>query len=492
MRRLAWVCSVVLVTSIGSLLSACAFFPRQALPEQAAKSIDVLEPKLATQTNSNNSSTNRIEDAWWTAFGDPQLNQLIQLGLKQSPSLDTSGARIAAAQAMLESERAAFIPQVSVGGQVDRQQLSQNYIFVPGMPIYTGYGLANASLSWSLDIWGKQKKYFDAAKNQVLVAQANYKASELLLSTTIVRVYFDYDHMVQARALYARELEVRKNLLRIAIDRQHAGLVDALTVNQRKVELESTQANVNQSNLSVKMMQHQLAALVQEGPSWGESLKAPSIQATNLSLPEVIPSDLLERRPDLQALLSQIDVAKLQLEGAKLEYLPDVNLAGFIGVQSFGLSQLFSSRSQQFSIGPAINLPIFDGGVIDANVTGKEANRNQTIASYQEQLVQALREVADSIGSVKNAQANYEGFTNAEINAKRNFEITRSRSEVGIASKEASLTAEQAYLLQGQNYADAKSKLLTANVVLVQALGGSYLQSKSESRTQAKLSGQTQ
>lgn len=269
MRRLAWVCSVVLVTSIGSLLSACAFFPRQALPEQAAKSIDVLEPKLATQTNSNNSSTNPIEDAWWTAFGDPQLNQLIQLGLKQSPSLDTSGARIAAAQAMLESERAAFIPQVSVGGQVDRQQLSQNYIFVPGMPIYTGYGLANASLSWSLDIWGKQKKYFDAAKNQVLVAQANYKASELLLSTTIVRVYFDYDHMVQARALYARELEVRKNLLRIAIDRQHAGLVDALTVNQRKVELESAQANVNQSNLSVKMMQHQLAALVQEGPSWG-------------------------------------------------------------------------------------------------------------------------------------------------------------------------------------------------------------------------------
>ena len=116
MRRLAWVCSVVLVTSIGSLLSACAFFPRQALPEQAAKSIDVLEPKLATQTNSNNSSTNPIEDAWWTAFGDPQLNQLIQLGLKQSPSLDTSGARIAAAQAMLESERAAFIPQVSVGG----------------------------------------------------------------------------------------------------------------------------------------------------------------------------------------------------------------------------------------------------------------------------------------------------------------------------------------------------------------------------------------
>ena len=220
--------------------------------------------------------------------------------------------------------------------------------------------------------------------------------------------------------------------------------------------------------------------MVQEGPSWGEALKAPSIQTANLSLPEVIPFDLLERRPDLQALLSQIDVAKLQLEGAKLEYLPDINLAGFIGVQSFGLSQLFSSRSQQFSIGPAINLPIFDGGLIDANVTGKEANRNQAIASYQEQLVQALREVADGMGSVKNTQANYESFAVAERTARRNFEIMRSRSEVGIASNESTLTVEQAYLLQGQNYADAKAKMLTANVVLVQALGGSYLQSKAQ------------
>ena len=469
-----------LTASIVSLLSACAYFPRQGLPEQTAKPISQLEPKLGSQANPNPII---IEDAWWTAFGDPQLNQLVKLGLKQSPSLDSSGARIEAAKAMLESERAAFIPQVSLGGQVDRQQLSQNYIFVPGMPIYTGYGLANASLSWSLDIWGKQKKYFDAAKNQFIAAQANFKASELLLSATIVRVYFDYDHMVQAHSLYLRELETRKNLLRIAIERQRVGLVDMIAVNQRRIELEASQVNVSQSSLSVKMMQHQLAALVQEGPSWGESLSAPAIQANKLSLPEVIPADLLERRPDLQALLSQIDVAKLQLEGAKLEYLPDINLAGFFGVQSFGLSQLFSSRSQQFSIGPAINLPIFDGGIINANITGKEANRNQAIASYQEQLGQALREVADGIGSVKSAQANYESLAHAELIAKRNLEITRSRTEAGIASQEMVLTAEQAYLIQGQNYADAKTKMLTANVVLVQALGGSYLQSNTRTKT---------
>lgn len=474
MRRITKAIGVFAVAPLVFFLSSCALMPRDGLPEQPAKPLEALEPKLDGQAS-------QIQDQWWSAFGDPQLNNLVALGIRHSPSLDISGARIAAAQAMLDTEKAAFLPQIGISGQVDRQQLSQNYIFVPGMPVNTGYGLVNASLNWSLDIWGKQKKYFDAAKNQVRAAQANHKASELLLSTTIVRVYFDYDRMVQAEALYARDLELKKSLYQISQERQRIGLVDASAVNQRKVDLEGAQASLSQASLSVKMIQHQLAALVQEGPAWGESLQPPAIKASGLALPEMIPADLLERRPDLQALLSQIDVAKLQLEGAKLEYLPDINLAGFLGVQSFGLSQLFASKSQQFSIGPVISLPIFDGGLIDANVTGKEASRNQAIANYQEQLVQSLREVADGIGSVKSSQSNYESYANALHSAKANYEIARSRSEVGINSKEAVLLVEQTYLMQGQNFADAKARMLTANVQLVQALGGSYLQTANQS-----------
>ena len=461
--------NLCLTLVITMLLSSCAFFPRNALPEPHPKSLEILEPQISDQVKT-------IKDQWWMAFEDPQLNQLMDLALKHSPSLDMAGARIVFAQAMLNTERAAFIPQVGGAGQADRRQLSQNTIFAPGMPIYTGYGLANASLNWSLDIWGKQKKYFESAKKQVSVAQANYKASELLLSTTIVRVYLDYDQMVQLQALYARELEIKKSLYQIAQERQHIGLVDALTVNERKVDWETAQANFSQATYSIKIMQHQLAALVQEGPSWGEALQAPAIKVSDLELPEVIPSNLLERRPDLQALLSQIDVAKLQLEGAKLEYLPDINLAGYFGVESFRLSHLFSSKSQQFSIGPAISLPIFDGGLIDANVTSKESTRNQAIAAYQEQLTQALREVADGISSVKNSQANFNSFTTAYETAQLSYKITRNRSSAGMASKETELAVENSYLSQAKTLVDAKAKLLTANVILVQALGGSYLQ----------------
>jgi NodT family efflux transporter outer membrane factor (OMF) lipoprotein len=465
--------TLLLLILIGLALSSCALLPRESLPEQSAKPLETLQPNLTPSALS-------IQDQWWTVFGDPQLNKLVDLGLSHSPSLEISGARIVAAQAMLESEKAAFLPQVGLGGQVDRQQLSQNYIFVPGMPIYTGYGLVNASLNWSLDIWGKQKKYYDAAKNQVKAAQASHNAAILLLSTTIVRVYFDYDRIVQSQLLIARDAEVKKNLYQIALDRKRAGLIDELAVNQRKVEYETAQANLTQANLSKKMAQHQLAALVQEGPSWGETLQPPAIQLLGLNLPETIPSNLLERRPDLQALLSQIDVARLQLDGAKLEYLPDINLAGFFGVQSFGLSQLFASKSQQFSIGPAISLPIFDGGLIDANITGKEANRNQAIANYQEQLVQALREVSDGISSMKSSQSNYSNYSNAYQNAKTNYESTRRRSEAGISSKESVLSIEQAYIAQGQNFVEAKQKMLTANVLLVQALGGAYWQDPSQ------------
>jgi len=205
----------------------------------------------------------------------------------------------------------------------------------------------------------------------------------LLLSTTIVRVYLDYDRLIKAHDLSSKDLQVKKSLYLIAKARFAAGLADTSFVNQRKLELELAEVNVSQADLGVKMAQHQLAALVGRGPSWGESLKSPSISANNLALPKQIPSNLLERRPDLQSLLSQIDVAKLQLEGARLEYLPDINLAGFVGVQSFGLSQLFASKSQQFSIGPALSLPIFDGGMINANITGKEAGRNQQLRAIK-------------------------------------------------------------------------------------------------------------
>jgi NodT family efflux transporter outer membrane factor (OMF) lipoprotein len=404
---------------ISSLLSACAFFPQQSLPEKESKSLAVLEPQLSDQEK-------LIEDSWWKAFEDPQLDQLISMGLSNSPSLEISGARILAAQAMLDTERAAFIPQIGVNGQVDRQQLSQNYIFVPGMPIYTGYGLINASLNWSLDIWGKQRKYYDAAKNQLKAAQANHRASELLLSTTIARIYLDYDRLSQTQSLFDEDAQIKTSLYEIAQSRFKTGLVDEVVVGQRKIEMEIAQANLNQSKLSVKMAQHQLAALVQMGPAWGESLKPPAISVKNLTLPERIPANLLERRPDLQALLSQIDASRLQLEGAKLEYLPDLNLAGFVGVQSFGLSQLFASKSQQFSIGPAINLPIFDGGLINANVTAKEAGRNQDIANYQEQLVQALREVADGIGSSQSSQMSFEQTERAYKAAKKNYHLQRA------------------------------------------------------------------
>ena len=479
MNNVVSITKVFIASMLCLVLSSCALFPRDSLPEQSIKRLEALEPQL-------DKNTSQIQDRWWAAFGDSQLDELVNLGLSHSPSLEISGSRVVAAQAMLDTERANFLPQLGIAGQVDRQQLSQNYIFVPGMPVYTGYGLVNASLNWSLDIWGKQRKYFDAAKNQVLAAQASHKASELLLSTTIVRIYFDYDRMVQAQALYARDAEAKKILFHISQEKQRAGLVDVMVVNQRKVDYESALVNLSQANLSVKMIQHQLGALVQEGPSWSEALKAPAITVNALRLPEIIPSNLLERRPDLQALLIQVDVAKLQLDGANLEYLPDINLAGFIGVHSFGLSQLFASKSQQFSVGPAISLPIFDGGAIAANITGKEAGRNQAIANYQEQLVQALRDASDGMVSIKSAQANYESYASTYQSAKSNYEITKRRSEVGISSQEAVLAMEEAYLRQGQNYAEAKAKMLTANVVLVQALGGSYLQIKNQSQQPLK------
>jgi NodT family efflux transporter outer membrane factor (OMF) lipoprotein len=474
MKRLIRYKSLAALQILIFCLSSCAFVSHDVLPEKKVSVASQIEPSIL-----DGKANEAISDKWWMILDDQQLNKLIDLGLQKSPNLEISGATILAAQAMLEGERAAFVPQFGLAGQVDRQELSRNYIFVPGMPVYTGYGLVNASLNWSLDLWGKQKKYYEAAKNQLRAAQANHQAATLLLSTTITRIYLDFDRAAQSQNLYERDAQVKKNLLQIAQDKYRVGLIDLYTLNQKKIDVETAESYLAQSALTKKLIQHQLAALVQEGPSWGERLTSPHLDYAALNLPEVIPSNLLERRPDLQSLLSQIDVARLQLEGAQLEYLPDINLAGYFGVQSFGLSQLFKPLSQQFSIGPSLSLPIFDGGLISANITGKEANRNQAIANYQEQLVQALREVSDGLASVKTSEANYLSYRNAYQNAKSNFEIYKQRSLVGINSKESVIINEELFLAQAQNLIDAKAKAFTANVVLVQALGGSYWSAKS-------------
>jgi NodT family efflux transporter outer membrane factor (OMF) lipoprotein len=468
------------------LFVGCALIPRDKLPEPLVPEVASLEKNIAQENFV-------IQKDWWQGFNDANLNTLMDKALKGSPSLTSADARMQAAQALYEANRGVLIPQIGIGAQVTRQQFSRNYIYVPSvMKPIDNYGLVAANLQWSLDLWGKQKKLMQSAGLKLDSAKASYEAARLGLSATIAGVYVDYDHASKGLELAKEEAGIRQKLLEIAELRKKSGIVDENMLNQRKIEADMSSVRMGQAELAVKQLQHQLAVLAGEGPSWGERLPRPqlNLDVIGKNFPQKIPADLLARRPDLQALLKHVEASRLEVGAAKLEYLPNIDLNANIGFQAYGLDRLFQAPSQIFGIGPVLSLPIFDGGRIDANTLSKEAGRNQAVAEYHEGLLDALRQSADGIAAFKTARSDFDHLSRAQASMQSIYDANRARLQNGIVSYEQ-LYASQANLIrQSESLAEARAKLASSHIGLIQALGGGYGQNIGQNSGQ-KITGET-
>jgi NodT family efflux transporter outer membrane factor (OMF) lipoprotein len=450
-------------------LSACAGLINQDSKPQVPD-ITKIESRLET-------TSHPIESKWWEAFGDPQLNRLIELGVGNSPSLKMANERVQVSQALLNSSRSVLLPQVGLTGQVNRQQLSENYIFIPGvMDRITNYGYVAGTFSWSLDLWGKNEKLFEASKSRLKGALLDGEMSRLNLQIAIVAAYAEFDIALKSRDLMKRANIIQQELLDIYKVRQQNGLIDNLAVEQMAIEVEKSSAQLAMAQSVVDMYATQLAILTGNSPSWAVNINTPNIRIPEKSfvLNQQIPSDLIARRPDLQVLLSQIDASGLEYSASKLDYLPSFDLQASVGYQSFGLDRFISSSSQFFSIGPVFNLPIFNGGRIDANVAAKKATNNEAIARYHEALLQALKQSADGITKVKFATQQLHFQKQATEKSLFIYDQLASRKKNGLISNEKLLQNELLLISQKQLLEQTNLNAESSYLYLIQALGGGF------------------
>jgi outer membrane protein TolC len=258
--------------------------------------------------------------------------------------------------------------------------------------------------------------------------------------------------------------------------RQQNGLIDQLAVEQEAIEVERSTAQLAMAQSVVDMYATQLAILTGNSPSWASNITTPKIQFPEKSLVpnQQIPSDLIARRPDLQVLLSQIDASGLEYSAAKLDYLPSFDLQANVGYQSFGLDRFLSSSSQFFSIGPVFNLPIFNGGRIDANVAAKKATNDEVIARYHEALLQALKQSADGITKVKFATQQLHSQSQATEKSQFIYDQLVSRQKSGLISNEKLLQNELLLIAQKQLLEQTNLNAESSYLFLIQALGGGF------------------
>ncbi|WP_438998826.1 efflux transporter outer membrane subunit [Variovorax beijingensis] len=416
-----------------------------------------------------------VERQWWLAFGDAQLNALIDQAVAGNPNLQVARARLARAQASADIAGAALKPKVNGELDLNRQKFNSNYIYPEPLGGSTqNIGLLQLGASWELDFFGKNRTALEAAIGSANAAAADADAARVLLASNVARSYFQWARLNEQLGVARRTLAQREETLKLVRDRVSAGLDTRLELRQSEGGLPEARQQIEALGEQIALQQHALDALVGR-PDASTSLKPPMLEAVKpIALQASIPADLLGRRADIAAARWRVEAATSDVANARTQFYPNVNLTAFVGFQSLGFGKLLKSGSEQWGVGPAIHLPIFEGGQLRANLRGKAADLDAAIESYNATVLDAVHDAADQVSSAQSITRQQAEQRAAQAAAEGAYDIAVQRYRAGLGNYLNVLTAETAVLAQRRLAVDLAARALDTQVGLARALGGGW------------------
>ena len=414
-------------------------------------------------------------DRWWTIYGDAQLDALVDRAIAQSPSLKLAQARVnraAAAAGVADS-----VTKLQVSGAVDStyQRFTKNSIYPPPLGgARESLNNANVNFGYDLDFFGRNRAALDAALGQADAARADAQAARTFLAANVARTYFNLARLIEQRGVATATLDMREQTRKLVAQRVTNGLDTRVELRQAEGGLPSSRQEIAQIDEQIALTRNALAALLGAGPDATAQL-APSLAVVReQALPATLPADLVGRRADIAAARARVGAASRDIDATKAEFYPNVNLIAFAGFGSIGYANWFKSGSEQYGIGPAIRIPIFAGGRLRATLSGKTADYDAAVESYNQALLDAVHDAADQIASLQAVAVQSREQKDAQAAAESAYELSLKRYEAGLANYLTVLTAENAVLAQRRQAVDLKARALDLNVNLNRALGGGY------------------
>ena len=471
--------SLLLACSLTLLLGACADFsgidPKSKLNDGS---------KLAAgKALSASSQIAWPTTAWWQVYRDPQLDALVQQAVADSPNLKMAQARIRQATALAGSARSATLPKVGMEASTTRGLYSSEYIFPP--PLGGSWNWDNefaVKASYDLDLWDKDRSALESALDTVQVSAAEARSAQLNLEVAVVRGYLQLATQYALRDIAASTLAQQTALADIARRRLGAGLGTRLEVSQAETALPDAQANIEKIDENIALLRNQIAALSGKGPGSGDAIQRPTLAANMIGtdhssalpigLPDNVPAHLIGRRPDVIAQRWRVEAMSKNIDVAKASFYPDINISAFIGLQALGFTNFLSSASGVRGAGPAISLPIFDGGRLRANLGAQTAALDGAIESYNNTLVQALQSVADQIVKLKSEQQQRLQSEQALALAGKSYDLAKRGYQAGLTAYINVIQTQLTMLQQQQRVAQTRASYLDSWAQLMQALGG--------------------
>ena len=418
-----------------------------------------------------------IDSAWWTNFGDPQLDALIAEALAGSPDVAAAAGRVAQAEALLDQAGATGLPSLTTDGVVGGNKQSYNLgiprQFVPKGIVSTGR--LTATFGFSLDLWGKQRAAVRAARGEAAAARLDADQARLMLSTEVANAYAEFQRDLALAATAREALALRRESSRLAGLRVSGGLDNRGSSSQAEARSPAAAADLEAAEAAIVLTRHRLAVLLGRGPDRGETIAAPVLKPYAIGIPANAGIDLVGRRPDVVAARVRTEAAAERIKVAKADFYPNINLGAIVGLQSLGLSKLFDSGSAYGNAGPAFSLPVFDGGRIAGRYRGSRADFDLSVANYDRTLLTALGQAADAVATLDSVDAQLTEQRRSAIANADAARIARLRYTGGLSNQLVALTAEDSLVASRRAVADLEGRRLLAQVALIRALGGGYI-----------------
>ncbi|MDB5774808.1 MAG: Outer rane component of tripartite multidrug resistance system [Herbaspirillum sp.] len=464
------VCAGLLVAALVAGLAGCAPMPpeQQALPQR-----DLAGAQLA---KSIRLARDGWPDAqWWTAYGDPQLNALMTQALRDAPTLQTAATRLGAAHSALQEQRAVQGLSVDLDASANRQRYSGTGLFPApiGGSIYNEATL-QLKAQYDFDWWGLHRAQIAAAVGEVNARQAEYAQAERTLSGAVAQSYFALQADWASLDNLRRQVETRQALLNDSQRRVAQGLAAIDLQRRAEVELAEAERQSAATEAQAGREREALRALLGADANALADLKPRPLPPAPAALPSSLGIELLARRPDLQAARWRVQASLSRIDAAQAAFYPSINLTAVFGQDSLSFRNLMDAGSRTFFIGPALSLPIFDSGRLQARLGSERNARDAMIAEYNQTVVDAVREVAQEGVSLQGLERQQAQQTLAEQADSRMLDGARRKFHAGLAARDEVLDAQMALLQQQALSLQLQGRQLDTDVALIKALGGGY------------------
>jgi multidrug efflux system outer membrane protein len=411
-------------------------------------------------------------EKWWEVFQDPVLQQLIRTALEQNYDLRIAASRVLQAQAQLGITRANQFPMVSAGAQGISQR---NPKISSAFPSYEeNAGAVDLAVVWNLDFWGKYRRQTEAARASLLASQWGHSAVLSTVVSSVASAYFTLRELDLALDVSKKTLAARQDSLRLTSVLAKSGSASALDVRQSEQLVFTAAETIPDLERQIALQENSLSILLGRNPGPIARGRQLAEQPNPPEIPVGLPSELLERRPDIREAEATLVAANAEIGVAKAAYFPSISLTGTAGYESFALNNLFTHSQRMWNGAASVSQPVFAGGALRAGMRLAEAQKQEMLLTYQQTIMNAFQEVSNSLVAYQKGREFREQQALLTTAAKDADRLSKVLYQHGGASYLQVLISENNDLSAELNLAQAQLNERLALVQLYNALGGGW------------------